>query len=138
MIMIKERYCSFEVSELLREKGFDEPCRAVYEEKILRINTLCDYVNSELSSYVCAPTHQMAIDFLREVYGIFIQIERDNQYYQGREVVPMSKHDIERGHTPEYYATIYDAKSKTYVTEHFNGYGECVESAIDYCLTKLI
>ena len=59
--MIKEAYCSFEVAKLLKEKGFDESCRAVYEEKVLRINTLCDYHNSELSSYVCAPTHQMAI-----------------------------------------------------------------------------
>ena len=64
--MIKEAYCSFEVAKLLKEKGFNEPCRAVYEEEILRINTLCDYHNSELSSYVCAPTLQMAMNWLRE------------------------------------------------------------------------
>lgn len=75
--MITEDYVSFEVAKLLKEKGFDEPCRAIYEEKILRINTLCDYFNSELSSYVCAPTLQMAMKWLREIHNIFIEISVD-------------------------------------------------------------
>lgn len=136
--MIKERYCSFEVSKLLREKGFDEQCRAAYTNYGKLFTTQIQQYVTNIVWECVAPTHQMAIDFLREAYGIFIEIERDNQYYQGREVVPMSKHDIERGHTPEYYATIYDAKSKTYVTEHFNDYAECVDSAIKYGLTELI
>lgn len=37
--MITEDYVSFETAKLLKEKGFDESCRAVYEEKVLRINT---------------------------------------------------------------------------------------------------
>lgn len=72
--MIKERYVNFEVASLLRDKGFNEPCRGVYEEKVLRINTLCDYHNSELSSYVCAPTQQMACDWIEEKYNISIEV----------------------------------------------------------------
>ena len=72
--MITEDYVSFETAKLLREKGFDEKCRAVYEEKILRINTLCDYLNSELSSYVCAPTLQMACKWLREEKNLCIYV----------------------------------------------------------------
>ena len=72
--MIQETYCSFEVAKLLKEKGFDEPCRAVYEEEVLRTNTLCDYYNSELSSYVCASTHQTALAWLRQTYKINIVI----------------------------------------------------------------
>lgn len=37
MTAITEDYCSFEVAKLLKEKGFDEACRAVYEEEVLRI-----------------------------------------------------------------------------------------------------
>lgn len=71
---ITEDFVSFEIAKLLKEKGFNEPCRSVYEEKILRVNTMCDYFNSELSSYVCAPTHQMAMKWLREVHKIDIDI----------------------------------------------------------------
>ena len=38
--MITEDYVSFEVAKLLRDKGFNEPCRGVYEEKVLHINGL--------------------------------------------------------------------------------------------------
>ena len=72
--MIKERYVNFEVASLLRDKGFNEPCRGVYEEKVLRINTLCDWFNSDFSEYVSAPTQAMACDWIEEEYGIFIYI----------------------------------------------------------------
>ena len=83
--MIAEDYVNFKIAKLLRDKGFDEPCKAVYEEEVLRINTLCDYYNSELSSYVCAPTHQMAMKWLREVHNIdiiaFPQYYNDEWHY---------------------------------------------------------
>lgn len=136
--MIEERYCSREVSRLLEEKGFDEPCRSYYKENYYRKCGVEITRRNLIYGEILRPTHQMAIDFLREVYGIFIQTKRDNQYYQGEEVISMTKHDIERGHKPEYYATIYDAKNKSYVTEHFNDYANCVDNAIMYGLTKLI
>ena len=70
--MIKERYVNFEVATLLRNKGFNEACRGVYEEKVLRINTLCDWFNSDFSEYVAAPTQQMACDWIEENYKIHI------------------------------------------------------------------
>lgn len=72
--MIKERYVNFEVATLLRDKGFNEPCRGVYEEKVLRINTLCDWLNSDFSEYVAAPTQAMACDWLTENYKIHIDV----------------------------------------------------------------
>ena len=72
--MIKERYVNFEVASLLRDKGFNEPCRGVYEEKVLRINTLCDWFNSDFSEYVAAPTQAMACDWLIENYKIYINV----------------------------------------------------------------
>ena len=72
--MINERYVSFEVATLLRNKGFNEPCRGVYEEKILRINTLCDWLNSDFSEYVAAPTQSMACDWIEETFNISIEV----------------------------------------------------------------
>ena len=72
--MIKERYVNFEVASLLRDKGFNEPCRGVYEEKVLRINTLCDWFNSDFSEYVSAPTQAMACDWIEETFNISIEV----------------------------------------------------------------
>lgn len=72
--MIKERYVNFEVASLLRDKGFNEPFRGVYEEKVLRINTLCDWFNSDFSEYVAAPTQAMACDWIRDKYKIHIVV----------------------------------------------------------------
>ena len=122
--MIEEAYCSFEVAKLLKEKGFNEPCRAVYEEEVLRRNTLCDYYNSELSSYVCAPTHQMAMKWLREEKRISIIIEFD-----------LTK----RGYCPYVYQLDYDMD--WIVKWRINipvKYEEAIEAALKYSLEKLI
>lgn len=72
--MMKERYVSLEVAKLLKDKGFNEPYRGVYEEKVLRINTLCDWFNSDFSEYVSAPTQAMACDWIEETFNISIEV----------------------------------------------------------------
>ncbi len=86
--MVKEAYCSFEVSKLLEEKGFNENCGSVYR-KTLRNNQIIDepslYIsnlsmsNSEFKEksykdivYCSAPTHQMAMAWLREEHKLII------------------------------------------------------------------
>lgn len=72
--MIKERYVNFEVANLLRDKGFNEPCRVVYEGKNLSVKTF-SYINSELTSdYVCAPTQATACDWVEETFNISIEV----------------------------------------------------------------
>jgi hypothetical protein len=121
MNKIKEDYVSFEVAKLLKEKGFDEPCRSLYEEKILCVNTVCDYFNSELSSYVCAPTHQMAMKWLREVHNIFIQIELYNK-------------------NGDYCFEVFKNTHRMIVekNEVYNTYEEACEAALKHCLINLI
>ena len=136
--MIKERYVNFEVASLLRDKGFNEPCRGVYEEKVLRINTLCDWFNCDFSEYVSAPTQAMACDWIEEEYGIFIQINRDNQYYEGREVIAVTKEDKERGHMAMYYARVFDKYSLSNTTEHYDSIESAYNEALKYVLTNLI
>lgn len=125
--MIKERYCSLEVSKLLREKGFNEPCRAVYEEKILR-NTLCDYLNSQLSSYACAPTHQMAIDWLRKKHGILISIIPQEVAVSINSLCYGIYRIIDNSYHP-----IHNGQAST-----SNDYKDVVEAALEFCLTELI
>ena len=125
--MITEDYCSFEVSKLLKEKGFNELCRAVYEEKILRY-TLCDYLNSQLSSYVCAPTHQMAIDWLRQKHGILISII-PQEVAVGVSVLCYGIYRI----IDNSYHPVHNGQAAT-----SNDYKDVVEEALKYCLTELI
>ena len=135
--MIHEDYVSFEVAKLLKEKGFDEPCIALYEEKVLHINTLCDYYNSELSSYVCAPTHQMAMKWLREVHHIHIEIC----------LYKTSEDDIEpkkSRKTPYYTFGVWDSITGYNVDKRLindfigDTYEQTCEVALKYSLENLI
>ena len=74
--MLKEDYCSEEVSKLLNEKGFNEACRAYYEDgKFCWVwNDGCSR-NTDNPKYVSCPTHQMAMKWLRKKHNIIIVIE---------------------------------------------------------------
>lgn len=75
--MIKERYVSFEIAKLLKEKGFNEPCRSYF------INDTGDYRRCavEITNKLCSseqllrPTLYMAMEWLRENKNILIIIE---------------------------------------------------------------
>lgn len=78
-----EDYCSAEVSLLLRDNGFNEPCRVYYERDFDDEDLwyLHEYIDDDFKSNdkrredeVNAPTLQMAMKWLYEKYKIFIQI----------------------------------------------------------------
>lgn len=81
--MIKEAYCSFEVSKLLKEKGFEGECIAYYSKykdnnlNLYRWRNRSTYVNVRNNGYTLVPTHQMAMTWLREKYNIYISIQPD-------------------------------------------------------------
>ena len=88
--MIEEAYCSFEVSKLLKDKGFDEPTLSYYKSNKVNYGALIN--RNGISDIVCRPTHQMALAWLRSK-GIFITIGCN----RGREdysycVMPMDIH----------------------------------------------
>lgn len=73
---ITEDYCSFEVSKLLKEKGFD-----IYSESYYLDNTkeLMEYVGcyntldqEKDNPHSIRPTHSLAIKWIRENFGIHI------------------------------------------------------------------
>lgn len=121
-----EDYCSYEVAKLLKEKGFDEPCRTYYEDKKFVDDVCTQYYqwNSKSSfGQISAPSHQVVMKWLRKEHHIHIGIN------------PISRKD--------YYATIYDvADFDDYgiisTTKCFFHAEEVTEAAIKYCLENLI
>lgn len=134
--MITEDYVSFGIAKLLKEKGFDEPCRAIYAlivKKNLEIyesasafsNT--DIITKNLRAAVCTcPTLQMVMKWLREVHHIYIQI---NLYLvpkgYGADIIHVDSMD-----TLAYVRKEDDSQYDTYE--------QAAEAAIKYYLENLI
>ena len=123
--MITEDYVSFETAKLLKEKGFDESCYQKYDnEGYLSFNHV-GYINDEkpcADFCALAPTHQMAMKWLREIYGIDIVIEISDPAVKDR----------------KYYCVIWDKNNDSYILDLFNSYEEACEAAIKYSLENLI
>jgi len=137
--MITEDYVSFEVAKLLKEKGFDEQCRAFY--KCWPVNPVlykCDNTqvfdyctNSSLSAYnyigeemnIAAPTHQMAMKWLREKHIIIVV---QPEYFNG-------------GAECSYWGVdIWADDNYEKLQGDFPSYEEAVEAALKYSLENLI
>ena len=131
MKQITEDYVSFETAKLLKENGFDEPCIGFYNptdgcffEASIRKSWDYDRYGS-----ISAPTHQMAMKWLREVHGLNIQ--------------PYIVRTIELKRA--YNVTIYDNNCEQ-IKSHFGSnifdgfisYEDAVEASILYVLKNLI
>ena len=137
--MITEDYCSFEVAKLLKEKGFNEQCRAAYTNYGKLFTTqIQQYITNALCSkgylWDCtAPTLQMAMKWLREVHNIFICI------------IPC---EVGAG-VMDYTCVLYKIDAKNFYFEDLCiqgraeniseiSYEKACEAAIKYCLERLI
>lgn len=117
--MIKEAYCSFEVSNLLREKGFDGLCHSFW------------YVGKNILECKCVsrPTHQVAMAWLRSK-GIYISVFIDDE--------------SEMPWTYNVYKELRDGTTECVYHHHGHyypledGYEEAVEAALKYSLENLI
>ncbi len=124
MKQITEDYVSYEIAQLLKEKGFNVPCHCYY----YRANKLDygpeeEYDNETLKfderKCYSAPTHQMALKWLRE-NNLYIEIRRNlNTFY--------FRWKVEQG-----------AADKAVSEYKYDTYEEAVESAILYVLKNLI
>ena len=136
--MITEDYVSLEIAKLLKGKGFDEYCFATYSTEIGDFITEGPIKNSEIDAdkddtYFCtAPTHQMAMKWLREVHNLSIDI----CIVQGREVSYMFNiWDFSSIHDNKFIGGIFDLREQLY---DFKSYEEAVEAALKYVLENLI
>ena len=131
--MIKERYCSFEVSKLLKEKGFDVPCIGRYSIRSKEFHLDCTRLCNNGGLFACAaPTHQMALDWLREEYRIAIDIritcEKTISY-------AFDIWDFEIIHPNKFVGGTIDLREQQF---GFKSYEDAVETALKYVLENLI
>jgi len=141
--MITEDYVSFETAKLLKEKGFDRPCKVWYSEYTSQFFGGEKYTSIEFDDhnrfnenykFICfAPTLQMAVKWLREKgFHIFVPLEIDYD-------------EDERGdkwyHDATYCPEIRRVSDGKIMYDDGRLYAEpehAMEAAIKYCLEKLI
>ena len=71
--MIREAYVSFEVAKLLNEKGFVQETLMVYNQNGNFMPN--GAIEDTYQVFYSAPTHQMAMAWLREVHNLHIDID---------------------------------------------------------------
>ena len=128
--MTQEDYVSFEIAKLLKEKGFDTPVWTRYENDYDGNNEVIfgdkyDWNNSPMGQ-ISAPTHQMAMRWLREVHGLSVEtfsIKGTSNvcpvFWKGN-VVKLLTQD------------------RAFNGELVGSYEEAVEASLKYCLENLI
>ena len=135
--MITEDYVSFETAKLLKEKGFDESTSMVYMSygdlcKLKRYDSIRNSNYNDITkSYFeyTAPTLQMAMKWLREVYNLFISTSTWLRHKDG---------------TVQYYYEIRNLNNKDFETiagstiAEFDSPEKTYEAAIMCCLKNLI
>lgn len=142
MKILKERYCSYELSKLLKEKGFDWKCNGYYFKNpfdgSIDVAVSPYAMNKNSDEYrkfdlpISAPTHQMAMDWLRNK-GYHIEIQTLWDEFEPSLLKFTNFHAL--------ITTIIDGRviDETHLAnEEIKDYSECVENAIKYCLTKLM
>lgn len=138
--MIKEAYCSFEVSKLLKEKGFpqllgDDGC-------VNRIPYYCSNGNlwtgdigllrQRYFHEASAPTHQMALEWLREEKNLIITIDYERYPIsdEDKTIIGYSYNIQTKGNPEDYYRMCGESVH--------NSYEDAVEAALLYVLKILI
>lgn len=132
--MIQEDYVSFEIAKLLKKNGFEcekDSITAMYNElgKFHSLSTAVDeyyYDYNDFDEYdYVAPTLQMAMKWLREVYELYIEISLSC--------------DREDKNAKIFDTSIFNIHNQRYKKlSNIQGYEEACESAIKYCLENLI
>ena len=134
-----EDYCSYEVSKLLKEKGFDEKTLSYYEDNVLCHGDWFEWNRSPLG-HIAAPTLQLAMKWLREKHKLLISVDATPIYGKmkddkGRNTCGILYWNyIASGEwTNEKYNPIQKAFALSGET-----YEEAVEAACIYALNNLI
>ena len=125
--MITEDYVSFETAKLLKEKGFDEGCRAHYGSagSFSYEKYEVEASGCEIHNAILAPTLQMAMKWLRKVHKLYINIWADPKDVENNDFNIIFR------------AQVYNGPSN-YGTYEFSTYEQACEAAIKYCLENLI
>lgn len=136
--MIEEAYCSYEVSKLLKEKGFNELCFRLVRSDGDVVEAPSQAWNGmtkkQKIEFCLCPTHQMAMAYLREK-GIHISPKyccfqgpkkNDKPYYKWEDRV-LKLSSGEQIH-PDVLG----------IHEYYSSYEDAVEAALKFCIKNLI
>ena len=126
--MITEDYVSFELAQLLKIKGFNEPCNSRFYMKtpdgkpVVYLTSIReDFNKRELINTWSRPTHQMVMKWLRDEYALFIEIavsmDLNGDYHYSYIVLDAACQYVRKGWTS------FEWK-----------YEDAVEAAVSFCL----
>jgi len=137
--MITEDFCSFEVAKLLKEKGFDEPCRSYYIDSSGRYSRCAVEIRTIncASDEILRPTHQMAMKWLREVHKLAITVSICNENNKGNTDYSNPDRWFYFFDITNTKGVVIDVKYDPFSNE-FPTYEGAVEAAIKYTLENLI
>lgn len=130
--MIKEQFVSFDTAKLLKEAGFDVPCKSYYEledgEEVRKDSIgLSDY-NAYEDAVCSRPTQALAARWLREVHDTFVKMERVGSF-DGKEFRFYWSYSLIRVST---------ACLKSISGGRYDSYEEALEVGIAKCLEQII
>lgn len=122
---IQEIYCSFEISKLLKEKGFDCGVIALYDK-----NGFHEYGNvpygmdhsynsSNKKDEICSPTHALVIEWIRVNFDIWISVDYTKE-------------------SKWFYNIVLLSEDGGNIKTNFNSQTEAYSEAIEYTLKNLI
>lgn len=76
---IQDNFCDAEISQMLKEIGFNEPCLGFYNETGVFCRLKNIQGNEEMALYnSTAPLYQQVFDWLREKHCLHIHVELSN------------------------------------------------------------
>lgn len=114
---------NFEIAKLLKEKGFDSPCRFLYKsEKGWEEGIGVDYNWNSFDSY-SAPTIGKVVMWLYEKHGIWISVDM-----------------LFEEHQTGFWYTVRESKKDDFAVQsnEYSTISEAYEAAIEYTLNNLI
>ena len=112
---MKEQFATREISEILKSKGFDEPCYAHFRDNDKEPTMLSTGIAGVKYSWIeespiLAPLWQQVIDWLRDKHFIYTEVEKTNfknddflvkvrRYNKNDRLCKASKYDSFRTHS---------------------------------------
>ena len=126
--MIEESFVSFDTASMLREAGFDEPCRFFYSPFKNIIRKTYKRNSDLVKGFYSRPTQALAARWLREVHDTFVKMERVGSF-DGKEF---------RFYWSFSIISVSTACLKSISGGRYDGYEEALEVGIVQVLERII